>query len=247
MRVLRCANVQSGSGLPPINLRCECALRLLCQRRKTLRVVHGDVRQHLAIEGDAGLQQAVDKSAVTHAVDAGRRIDAGDPQRTEIALLLLAANVGVLQRPGDRLLGDAEDLAAGVVVALGSLQDFLVTGSCRNTTLNSCHFSSPHKYGSMRSRRPASSARTWFVCRRLRFRLVAFLVRMWLLLAWPALYLPEAVFRKRLAAARLVLILGIAMSFRISVTGLGGLFAPRGCAAKRKTRFPSCPCRLVSR
>src|SRR5689334_25305888 len=66
----------------------------------------------------------------------------------------------------------------------------------------------------MRSRRPASSARTWFVCRRLRFRLVAFLVRMWLLLAWPHLYLPEAVFRKRLAAARLVLILGIGMSLR---------------------------------
>src|SRR5436190_6058976 len=75
-----------------------------------------------------------------------------------------------------------------------------------------CH--SPQRYGSMRSRRPASSARTWFVCRRLRFRLVAFLVRMWLLLAWPHLYLPEAVFRKRLAAARLVLILGIGVSVR---------------------------------
>src|SRR5690606_28285552 len=73
-------------------------------------------------------------------------------------------------------------------------------------------FSPPQRYGSMRSRRPASSARTWFVCRRLRFRLVAFLVRMWLRLAWPALYLPEAVFRKRLAAPRCVLILGIAMS-----------------------------------
>jgi hypothetical protein len=36
------------------------------------------------------------------------------------------------------------------------------------------------------------------------------------------LYLPEAVFRKRLAAARFVLILGIAMSFRSSLTGLGG-------------------------
>src|SRR5690349_8543119 len=66
----------------------------------------------------------------------------------------------------------------------------------------------------MRSRRPATWARTWFVCRRLRFRLVAFLVRMWLLLAWPHLYLPEAVFRKRLAAARLVLILGIGVSVR---------------------------------
>src|SRR3546814_10871837 len=67
----------------------------------------------------------------------------------------------------------------------------------------------------MRSRRPASSARTWFVCRRLRFRLVGFLVRMWLRLAWPALYLPEAVFRKRLAAPRCVLILGIALSLRV--------------------------------
>src|SRR5688572_11577757 len=88
----------------------------------------------------------------------------------------------------------------------------------------------------MRSRRPASSARTWFVCRRLRFRLVAFLVRMWLLLAWPALYLPEAVFRKRLAAARLVLILGIAMSFRISMTGLGAGSRARACARTRETR-----------
>src|SRR3546814_12123321 len=76
-------------------------------------------------------------------------------------------------------------------------------------------FSPPQRYGSMRSRRPASSARTWFVCRRLRFRLVGFLVRMWLRLAWPALYLPEAVFRKRLAAPRCVLILGIALSSRV--------------------------------
>src|SRR3546814_7845623 len=62
----------------------------------------------------------------------------------------------------------------------------------------------------MRAIRPASSARTWFVCLRLRFRLVDFLVRMWLRLAWPHLNLPEAVLRKRFAAPRWVLILGIA-------------------------------------
>src|SRR5689334_24921394 len=102
----------------------------------------------------------------------------------------------------------------------------------------------------MRSRRPASSARTWFVCRRLRFRLVAFLVRMWLLLAWPHLYLPEAVFRKRLAAARLVLILVLAIgrSFRFFI------YWPRRLArvpcdyvaTKPSSVFPSCLCRLVS-
>src|SRR5699024_2984348 len=77
----------------------------------------------------------------------------------------------------------------------------------------------------MRFKRPASSARTWFVCRRLRFRLVAFLVRMWLRLAWPALSLPDAVLRNRLAAPRWVLILGIADVLSVSVTGLGGGWA----------------------
>src|SRR5690606_24110538 len=85
--------------------------------------------------------------------------------------------------------------------------------------------SPPQAYGSMRFRRPASSARTWFVCRRLRFRLVAFLVRMWLRLAWPALNLPDAVLRNRLAAPRWVLILGIADVLSVSVTGLGGGWA----------------------
>src|SRR5690606_24580704 len=98
----------------------------------------------------------------------------------------------------------------------------------------------------MRSRRPASSAWTWFVCRRLRFRLVAFLVRMWLRLAWPALYLPEAVLRKRLAAARLVLILGIAMSLIGSfVTGRAVFHGLCDCVAKHTNHaFHPCPCRF---
>src|SRR5690606_26076844 len=121
-------------------LRRESALRLFSQRRKTRRVVHGDVRQHLAVQGDAGLGQAVHEAAVAQAVDAGRRVDAGDPQRTEVALLLLAANVGVLQCLRHRLLGDAEDLAARVVVTLGLLEDLLVTAARHHATLDSCHF-----------------------------------------------------------------------------------------------------------
>src|SRR5574337_1911805 len=66
-----------------------------------------------------------------------------------------------------------------------------------------------YAYGNMRAMRPESSFRTMFVPRSLRLRLVAFLVRMWLLKAWPALNLPDAVLRNRLAAARLVLILGM--------------------------------------
>src|SRR5690606_19566313 len=91
-------------------LRRQSALGLFGQGRKTRRVVHGDVRQHLAVQGDAGLQQAVHETAVAQAVRTRGRIDAGDPQGAEMALLLLAADVGVLLRLGDRLLGDAEDL-----------------------------------------------------------------------------------------------------------------------------------------
>src|SRR5690606_19465208 len=68
-----------------------------------------------------------------------------------------------------------------------------------------------------------------------------FLVRMWLLLAWPHLYLPEAVFRKRLAAARLVLILGIGVSLRnlelawaVAVATLSILPMPVGRPSIRK-------------
>src|SRR5690606_40096524 len=118
-------------------LRCECALGLFGQGRKPGRVVHGDVRQHLAVQGDPGLQQPVHEAAVAHAVDAGSRIDAGDPQRAEIALLLLAADVGVLTRLDDRLLGDAEDLAAGVVVTLRATEDLLVATTRLHTTLRS--------------------------------------------------------------------------------------------------------------
>src|SRR3546814_19563588 len=77
------------------SLRRERALCLFRQRGKAGRVVHGDVRQHLAVEGDAGLPQAVHETAVADAVGAGRRVAAGDPQRTEIALLLFSAAVAI--------------------------------------------------------------------------------------------------------------------------------------------------------
>src|SRR3546814_4865267 len=50
------------------SLRRERALCLFRQRGKAGRVVHGDVRQHLAVEGDAGLHQAVHEAAVADAV-----------------------------------------------------------------------------------------------------------------------------------------------------------------------------------
>ncbi len=57
----------------------------------------GEVGKHLAVDLDPGLREPADKSAVGQTVLAAAGIDALDPERAEIALLLLAADIGVLQ------------------------------------------------------------------------------------------------------------------------------------------------------
>src|SRR4051812_35669260 len=77
--------------------------RLLGQLGKSCRVLHRDVGQNLAIELDAGLLQPTDEAAVADAVLVGGGVDAHDPQRAVLALLLLAAGVGELEGALDRL------------------------------------------------------------------------------------------------------------------------------------------------
>ena len=76
-------------------------------------VVVGDIRQHLAVDLDPGLLQPIDQPAVGQAVLAGGRVDTGDPQGAELALLLAAVAVGILAGLDDRLLGDTKDLDCG--------------------------------------------------------------------------------------------------------------------------------------
>jgi hypothetical protein len=108
----------------------------LAERRD---VVDRDVGQGLAVQLDVRLQQAVHEAAVAQAVHAGRGVDAHDPQRTELALALLAADVRVLRGLRDRLLGDAIDLATGGVIALRGMEGALVARACGDTTFDSSH------------------------------------------------------------------------------------------------------------
>jgi len=70
---------------------------------------------------------------------ARRRVDALDPQCAEGALAALAVAVGVLHRPLDRLLGDADRILAAAVVALDLFQHLLVLGVGRDAALDACH------------------------------------------------------------------------------------------------------------
>src|SRR5690606_2100386 len=95
----------------------------------------------LAVDRQTGGVQAGDQLAVRQAVNARFGVDARDPQRTHVALVRLAIAIRVLAGLDDGLLRDAEDLAAGVVVALGLLEDLLVTGAGDDASLNACHVS----------------------------------------------------------------------------------------------------------
>ena len=125
-------------------LRCG----LVDQRLECRRVLDRDIRQHLAVDLDAGLRQAVNKSAVGQAVLAHGRVDALDPERAERALLALAIAIGVLHRLLDRLLGHPDRVLAAALVALRQLQDLLVLGMGGDAALDACHGISPSKRAS---------------------------------------------------------------------------------------------------
>src|SRR5690606_7432041 len=68
-------------------------------------VVDGELGEHLAVNLDAGVLQAVHEAVVGHALGAGRGVDALDPQAAEVALLGATVAVGVGHRVEDLLLG----------------------------------------------------------------------------------------------------------------------------------------------
>ena len=92
----------------------ESGFRLLRDRAKSLGIVYSDIREHLAIDLNSGLGEAVDDAAIAQPVDAGRRVDTGDPQSAELALLRPPVAIGVLAGLDDRLLRCAINLAPGV-------------------------------------------------------------------------------------------------------------------------------------
>src|SRR5258708_11934115 len=56
-----------------------------------------ELREHLAIDLDARLLQPVHEAAVRDAALASERIDTRDPERSELALFLLAIAIGIGQ------------------------------------------------------------------------------------------------------------------------------------------------------
>jgi hypothetical protein len=112
--------------------------------RKSRLIENGQIGQHLAVDFDVGLLQAIHEGAVLHAFQTGSGIDTGDPQGTELTLALTTVTVLVLTGLHHRLFGDAIYVLATTAVTLGLDENLLVTRARRYTTFDSRHLLSPY-------------------------------------------------------------------------------------------------------
>lgn len=101
--------------------RLKRSLRFLNKRRKALLIVDRKLREHLPVEGHAGLFEAVDEFGIIHAVEFAGGGDSRDPQGTKIALLALAAHIGIGEGLHNGLVGSAEKPALAAPVTLCKL------------------------------------------------------------------------------------------------------------------------------
>src|SRR5713101_5786361 len=102
-------------------------------------IANGEIRQDLAIDPYAALLQAVHQLTVAEPVLPCRRIDARDPQTTKLSFTHLAIPVRIGQPFLERLARLPVLLAAAADVALGQLDDLLVTPPSLGAPLYSWH------------------------------------------------------------------------------------------------------------
>src|SRR5215210_3982053 len=183
----------SGRGLPGF----------LGKTSERLGVADGDVREHLAVELDAGLLEAVHELAVAHALLAGGGVDAHDPELAKVPLLVAAVAVGVSVRLEEGLLGPLVARVRLPAEALGPLERRAALLARVYRTLDPAHLCN------------SSVTRLWSASEtttgrpRCRLRLALFFPRLWLVKECRARSFPLAVFLKRFFAPEWVFIFGM--------------------------------------
>ena len=109
--------------LRDLRLCSQRGLGLVHQIGKPGGVLDGDVGEDFAVQFNAGLLEAVDELRIAEVVQLGGGGDADNPERTELALLLLAAGVGKLQAALDGFLGCLVELGLRKEVSTSSLKN----------------------------------------------------------------------------------------------------------------------------
>src|SRR5574343_139854 len=168
-----------------MNSSSQLGLDLVHDAAEGSLVVHCEVGQHLAVDLDGSLLQAVGELAVCQAQFTCSGVDTGNPQLAEHALLVAAVTVGVLPSLHYRLFGDTEDITAATTETLGKGGNFLVTGTGRYTPFDARHVCTPSwsvdyrpALCSICAMEPMLVSCTFTAPRRWRLFLVVFFVKM---------------------------------------------------------------------
>src|SRR5436309_12105494 len=119
--------------------RFGCFLGRLDECCEGRRVVHGEIREDLAVDLDPGRLQPIDESRVRQTVRPDRGVDPSDPQSTELTLAVATIAVRVDAGVPNLLLGDPVPDPATARVALGSLEHLAALLLRVDRTFDPCH------------------------------------------------------------------------------------------------------------
>ena len=114
-------------------------LRGLNEGGEGLRVVDGELGEHLAVDRDAALLEAIHEFGIADVVETAGRVDAADPELTEVALDQAAGDVSVAIGVEDLLFGGLEEKMLRTEVTFRFLKDSLPAGTGNGATFNSSH------------------------------------------------------------------------------------------------------------
>ena len=117
----------------------QYGFRFLDNRSKRRLFIYSQIGQYFTVDFNGGFFQTSNQTAVGKAIDTSASIDTSDPKCPELTLTLPAVTVGVLACFDYRLLGNTENTRTRPIVAFCEFQDFFVTSTSDNATLNTSH------------------------------------------------------------------------------------------------------------
>src|SRR5712664_4248120 len=126
-------------GLLRLGWRRSGGFRCRHERNECRGVLHGDIREDLAVESDAGSLEAVNQLAIGQAVQAGGGADALNPQAAVLALLDAAVALGVTVGAIRGFLCGLVELAFGEEKAFCPLEVLLAPCPALGAAFYACH------------------------------------------------------------------------------------------------------------
>ena len=92
---------------------------------ESLRIVHGEVGEHLAVDLDTCLVESTHELGIAHALETGSSIDTLNPQGAEVAFLVATVTICIGETLLPRVLGYGPNVLASAEVTSGKFQNTL--------------------------------------------------------------------------------------------------------------------------